>query len=66
MSEWHLTPNYILHEMTEEQLALLFDKRNERIRAMNQPAEERDKPVKYNRMSDTDFFAAHGVVVGNV
>jgi hypothetical protein len=50
--------------MTEELLALLFEQRNERIRAMNQPTE--DKPVKYNRMSDTDFFAANGITVGTV
>jgi hypothetical protein len=65
MSDWGLMPDEINEKWTEERLALMFDKRNERIRAMNQeskPAEERGP----QQISDMDFFQRMGVTVGRV
>lgn len=56
-------PDDINENWTEEQFALIFQKRNERIRALNQTSEQdqADKPAK--RISDMDFFTATGVTV---
>ena len=37
MSEWHVTPDYITNNWTNELLDLMIGKRNERIGQLNQP-----------------------------
>ena len=49
MAEWHLTPEYILDNWTEEKFSLMTQKLVERKQRLNKPA-----PPKVN---DTDLFA---------
>lgn len=53
--------------MTEELLALMFEQRNQRMRASmeaNKPANERERAPR--RVSDQELFAQMGVKVGVV
>lgn len=65
--EWHVTPEYINENWTEELLTLMFMKRKVRIDKLL-AATKRSvgaAPVEYEplavprRMSDTDFIAKH-------
>lgn len=61
MTEWGLPPEYILKHWTEAKLLLMFQKRNERLHAMNEamkPPEERTRTPK--RISAEDLFAQMG------
>jgi hypothetical protein len=62
LAEWHVTPEYINEEWTEELLALMFIKRREMISKIarpNQPAAQ-----KFSRVSNDDFFKKHANLLG--
>jgi hypothetical protein len=69
MVEWHLTPKYILEEMTDEEFALMWDKRNERViatqRAIDQ-LRDSDAPPRApagpaERVTAMDMFDMMGI-----
>ena len=68
LAEWHLTPEYILENWTDELFELMWEKRNERIRAINKLAAvpvstdnhtESHEPSK--RVSDKELFSIMGI-----
>ena len=64
LAEWHLTPEYLLENWTDEQFARFWDARNERMKFINQsaqrPADYEDQRDKV-RVSDTQLFAMMGI-----
>jgi hypothetical protein len=64
--EWHLSPEYLNENWTEELLALMFQKRNERIeRAQATTAGEsttaRPSQPASRRVTDTELLAQMGI-----
>lgn len=60
LSEWGLTPEYINTNWTEELLALMVQKRNQRVRGTS-GSDGRES--NGSRMSNSDFFAKHNIKV---
>lgn len=58
MSTWHVTPEYINDNWTEEQFLLLFKMRNRRIKHESGTQTK----VKKSNMDGNDFLAVCGVV----
>ena len=60
LAEWHLTPEYLLDNWTDEQFDYFFDARNKRIletsRALK-PKQETAPTQADTRVSDTELFA---------
>jgi hypothetical protein len=59
MTEWGLTPEYILDNWTEELFTLMFVKRAERIEAMTKAVKHdaAPAPVAYKQITDQELFA---------
>lgn len=57
LTEWHLTPEYILDNWTEDKLALMLRKRAERLSGTSGPRE----PVSRAQMSKAEFFKRMGI-----
>jgi hypothetical protein len=58
LAEWHLPPGYINRHWTEELLALMFLKRNERLSPESK--EDLPKPAGTKTVSNEDFFKLIG------
>ncbi len=56
MSEWHVTPDYIVNNWTDELLDLMIKKRNERL---NKPVK---LPDEYKASDDALFAQAKNLV----
>jgi hypothetical protein len=72
LSEWHLSPDEILHHWTEERLDLFWQKRNERMRRLSVMTEDGGEDVeqKPRYVSNREFFTApipgsHGRTIAN-
>jgi hypothetical protein len=65
MSEWGITPEYILDNWTEAELLLMFQKRNERIQAANEAMRMSDEPEP-RRVSAEELFSQFGGSVKKV
>lgn len=66
MSSWHVTPEYINENWTEEQFLLLFRARNSRIKhesGVKTPEASKGKRIMSTQMSDRQFFAMSGAEV---
>lgn len=63
--EWHLTPEYILDNWTDEQFELLCEKRNERMIATNDAMARASGESKSSgpakRVSDVELFQQMGI-----
>jgi len=63
LSEFHQTPHQVNYEWTEEQIELLFRKRNERMKRLAEEIkklrdeEPREHTQEPRRVSNSDFFA---------
>lgn len=64
LAEWHVTPEYILDNWTDEQFQAFWDARNNRIRAINElvPAAPAApgrgaEDNRSRRVSDMELFA---------
>ena len=59
LAEWHLTPEYLLENWTDEQFDAFWQARNSRIvettRALK--PKEPEQRTKNKRVSDTELFA---------
>jgi len=60
MSEWHVTPEYILEHWTEAKLLLMFTKRNERLRAINDALRDPEERPAPKRVSADQLFSEFG------
>ena len=60
MVEWHVTPDYIVSNWTDELLHLMVGKLNERKHGEREAVEDHDTSGK---ASDTDLFNRMGVKV---
>lgn len=65
MSTWGLMPDDINENWTEERLALMFVKHNERVRAESGESESTGG-AEPKRITDQDFFRQMGVKVETV
>ena len=69
MAEWHLTPEYILENVTDEEFAMYWRKRNERVVAADRAVEklsDQDSAPQYSatasrRVSDVELFKMMGI-----
>lgn len=61
MTEWHLTPEYILDNWTEELLALMFEKRKESFDAMRTLQQPDSESLPAKRVTDLELFTMPGV-----
>jgi hypothetical protein len=57
LAEYHLPPEYILENWTEDKLALMLRKRNERVSGVH-PDEE---PISKAKLSKAEFFELMGI-----
>jgi hypothetical protein len=61
MTEWGLTPEYILESWTEAKLLLMFVKRRERIMAINESMKPKERTAK--QVAEEEFMAQTGGAV---
>ena len=62
MVEWHVTPDYIVSNWTEELLHLMVEKLNERKKGERDAITEA-RPDTSSKVSDTELFNRMGVKV---
>jgi hypothetical protein len=62
---WHISPEYINHNWTEELLLLMFDKLNENMRRAHAVVSP-DSRGNYKQVTDRELFASMGVIVQRV
>jgi len=70
MSEWHVTPEYVLNNWTEAELLLMFTKRNERRQRINQASEPKEKqPRRISRQDMAEqmkMWSERGIKIGSI
>ena len=69
LSEWHITPDYIVNNWTDELLALMVDKLSERKQREIDAMKGSSTPNRYagkEVISDTELFARMGIKVKKV
>ena len=59
MAEWHITPDYIVNNWTDELLDLMVEKMVERKQRETQPP----PPKSSSGTSDSDFFRRAGKLI---
>jgi hypothetical protein len=62
LTEWHITPEYINEQWTEELFELMFRKRNERLRK-NRPQNKQQHEPEVPKITNDLFFQTHGLKV---
>ena len=62
MAEWHVTPDYIINNWTEELLNLMLEKRAERLTRLVEPTGE---PISQEsgKVSEDLFYAMAGNLI---